>query len=129
MVVLLILPPLPEKLKRGFSEKEKQIALRRQRDAHMDAGGKKFDVSHVRRVFKDPKMYGFGTLMTEAVRELADQPVSLDLHVCKRAFCFILNILTYHRPRAWLRTTFDAAARGASLHERSDLNNRDWGSV
>lgn len=82
VVVLVVLPPLPEKLKRGFSEQEKQIALRRQRDAHMDAGGKKFDASHIPKVFKDPKLYGFGMWTSNVTKIKANHAFSLDLHVC-----------------------------------------------
>lgn len=60
VIVLLVLPPLPEKLKWGFTKEEKEIALRRQKEAHMDAGGRKFHKEHVPLVFKDPKLYGFG---------------------------------------------------------------------
>lgn len=81
MVVLIALPPLPEKLKRGFSEKEKQIALRRQREAHMDPGGKRFDMSHVIRIFKDPKFYGFGRFKIDKMISPTDRALAV-IYMC-----------------------------------------------
>ena len=58
-VIFAILPPVPEKLKWGFTTEQKEIAIRRSKEAYniLDA---KINPRQLLWLFKDPKIYFYG---------------------------------------------------------------------
>lgn len=60
-VVRAILPPVPEKIRWFFSEKEKEIAIRRSRQA-FNVPHSKLSPTHLLLVLKDPKIWFYGML-------------------------------------------------------------------
>jgi hypothetical protein len=58
-IVLGLLPPVPEKLRWGFSPQDKAIAVRRTREA-FNVPHAKFNGTQLKAVLKDPKMYFYG---------------------------------------------------------------------
>lgn len=63
-VILLALPSSPEKLGRLFTEEEKQLALRRYREAFNVEGDTKVRWKSVLAVFKDIKAWFYGPFLT-----------------------------------------------------------------
>lgn len=59
LVIFVLLPPVPEKLKWGFNAEEKQIAIQRSKEAYniIDA---KINPRQLIWLLKDPKIYFYG---------------------------------------------------------------------
>jgi hypothetical protein len=59
-IIFILLPPVPEKLKWGFTSEQKDIAIRRSREAYniIDA---KINPRQLLALLKDPKIYFYGT--------------------------------------------------------------------
>ena len=53
---MLILPPVPEKIRWGYSAKEKAIAVRRTEESY-NVVGAKINLHHLLELVKDPKIY------------------------------------------------------------------------
>lgn len=58
-VVLFLLPPVPEKVKWGFSQEQKEIARRRTLEAY-NVEDAKIHPKHILLIAKDPKIYFYG---------------------------------------------------------------------
>lgn len=59
LIIFFLLPPVPERLKWGWTEEEKQISLRRTREAYNEVEAK-IRPKHLLELFKDPKVYFLG---------------------------------------------------------------------
>lgn len=64
---MLMLPPVPEKLKWGYSSKEKAIAVRRTEES-FNVVGAKINVHHLLALVKDPKIYFLSTVLSPTQR-------------------------------------------------------------
>ena len=67
IVVMLILPPVPEKVKWGFSSKEKAIAVRRTEES-FNVVGAKVDLKRLLDLVKDPKIYFLSMVLSPLLR-------------------------------------------------------------
>ena len=63
---MVLLPPVPEKVKRGFTEQEKKIAKRRTIEAY-NVPGTGIHPKHLRSLAKDPKVYFYSTSVTRPI--------------------------------------------------------------
>jgi hypothetical protein len=61
-VVLFLLPPVPEKIKWGFNERQKEIAKIRTAEAY-NVEGAQIHPRHLLVLAKDPKIYFLGTII------------------------------------------------------------------
>lgn len=59
LLMLVALPPVPEKVKRGFNEKERELAALRSREAHNEPNAA-IAWRRLLDLFKDPKIYFLG---------------------------------------------------------------------
>jgi hypothetical protein len=62
-VVRIILPPVPEKIRWLFSEEEKEIAIRRSREA-FNVPNSKLSPTHLVFVLRDPKVWYYSTYVS-----------------------------------------------------------------
>jgi hypothetical protein len=58
-VILVLLPPVPEKIKWGFTKEEKDIAIRRTKEAY-NATDAKINPRQLLALLKDVKAYLYG---------------------------------------------------------------------
>lgn len=64
-VLYVLLPPVPEKVTWGFSAEQKEIAVRRSREAY-NVIGAKIRPRQLFNLLKDPKTYFYGTYPTSS---------------------------------------------------------------
>lgn len=74
-MILWLLPPVPEKVKWGFSAREKEIAKNRTAEAY-NVEDAKINPQHLIQLFKDPKIYFFGKLIGSIVGFACKRPPS-----------------------------------------------------
>lgn len=105
-VIFALLPPVPEKLKWGFTAEQKGIAIRRSREAYniIDA---KINPRQLVALLKDPKIYFYGACTP--LLFCGTNFLSCSLYVCKRQFDVLRGLPSYRAQNAQLFESRDTA--------------------
>jgi hypothetical protein len=128
-VVLFLLPPVPEKLKRGFSAEQKDIAVRRSKEAYntLDA---KIDLKQLLKLLKDPKSYFLSTSFHCSLSLFVSNiDLSRHLLLSERQLSLIQHFLTRNPQILRLFSSAHASHDNPGIRVHSGVHSGDQHSI